>query len=158
MPFNTEAKIEIRNDSSTLIRNLFFQIGYYEENARTEVEPTFHAQYRRTNPTSSESVPLLEARGKGWLAGVKLDIQNREWWLKPPLREIFLPRGFGLGLLEGWETIVVDGAEPIVGTGAEDYFSGGLLLQRRALLHADTRMHEAKLLDGPGVRLPSASG
>ena len=38
-----------------------------------------------------------------------------------------LPRGFGLGLLEGWEQIVVDGdpSTALSGTGAEDYFSGG---------------------------------
>ena len=67
----------------------------------------------------------LEAEGTGWFAGLKLDVQNRSWWLKPPLRHIALPRGLGLGLLEGWETIVVDNddATPIKGTGAEDYVS-----------------------------------
>jgi hypothetical protein len=40
---------------------------------------------------------------------------------------MFIPRGLGLGLLEGWESIRVDGEEQpsIVGTGGEDYFSGG---------------------------------
>jgi hypothetical protein len=53
-------------------------------------------------------------------------MQNREWWLRPPVREISFPRGFGLGMMEGWEMIYRDGeANPSVrGTGAEDYFSG----------------------------------
>jgi hypothetical protein len=45
------------------------------------------------------------------------------------LREIVLPRGAGLGLLEGWETIQVDGDEPQMGTGAEDWFNGGFYFQ-----------------------------
>ena len=58
--------------------------------------------------------------------GCHLNMQNREWWLRPPLREISFPRGFGLGMMEGWETITRDGeTEPSVrGTGTEDYFNG----------------------------------
>jgi hypothetical protein len=128
MPFNTEAIVEIANDSDSTVSDLFFQIGYYEEPERAETEPTFHAQYRQQDATAGDGpVILLEAFGRGWLAGIKADIQNRSWWLKPPLRDIALPRGFGLGVLEGWETMVVDGDQTaaIVGTGAEDYFSGG---------------------------------
>jgi hypothetical protein len=128
MPFNTEAILEIANDSDAPVRYLFFQVGYYEEPPREEPAPTFHAQYRQEDPTTpGEPVVLLEATGRGWLAGLKVDVQNRAWWLRPPLRDILLPRGLGLGLLEGWETMVVDGdrAAPLVGTGAEDYFSGG---------------------------------
>jgi len=128
MPFNTQAIIEIANDSDMAVRDLFFQVGYYEEPARTESEPTFHAQYRLENGTANDGpVLLLKALGRGWLAGIKVDVQNRSWWLKRPLAEIILPRGFGLGLLEGWETIIVDGdhRDPLLGTGAEDYFSSG---------------------------------
>jgi hypothetical protein len=128
MPFNTEAIIEIANDSDAAVRELFFQVGYYEEPARAEPAPTFHAQYRHENATVNDGpVVLLQARGRGWLAGVKIDVQNCSWWLKLPLKDIVLPRGFGLGLLEGWETIIVDGdrANLLLGTGAEDYFSGG---------------------------------
>ena len=128
MPFNTAAIVEIANDSDRPVRDLFFQVGYQEEPARAEPEPTFHAQYRNEDPeANSGPVVLLQAVGRGWLAGIKVDLQNRSWWLKLPLKDIVLPRGFGLGLLEGWETMVVDGdtAAPLVGTGAEDYFSGG---------------------------------
>ncbi len=69
----------------------------------------------------------LHAVGAGRFAGLRVDLQARDWWLKLPLSEIALPRGFGLGILEGWEEIVVDGdrAEALSGTGTEDYFSGG---------------------------------
>lgn len=128
MPFNTGAIIEIQNDSTHPIRYLFFQIGYLVEPPRDAPRPTFHAQFRREAPAAPRRpFTVLSARGRGWLAGVRMDLQNRTWWLKPPLREIFLPRGFGLGILEGWETITVDGdAEAsLTGTGVEDYFSCG---------------------------------
>jgi hypothetical protein len=126
MPFNTGAILEIANDSDTMVRDLFFQVGYHEEPPRAEPAPTFHAQHRQADPRASEGpVTVLEAAGRGWLAGLKVDLQTTGWWLKLPLRDIALPRGFGLGLLEGWETIVVDDDPPLVGTGAEDYFSGG---------------------------------
>lgn len=126
MPFNNGAVIEIENGSASTLRNLFFQIGYYEEPPRAR-RPTLHAQFRRECPTEpGRPFVVLQARGKGWLAGVRMDFQTRAWWLKPPWRDVVLPRGFGLGVLEGWETITVDAAtEPLIGTGAEDYFSGG---------------------------------
>jgi hypothetical protein len=126
MPFNDGAVIEIENQSPSPLRNLFFQIGSYEETARAEREPTLHARFRRENPTTPDRpVQVARAAGRGWFVGLKVDAQNRSWWLKPPLKEIALPRGLGLGLLEGWETVTVDGGPPISGTGAEDYFSGG---------------------------------
>lgn len=128
MPFNTGAVIEIWNDSTQPLRDLFFQIGYYVEAARAAREPTLHAQFRREAPTApGKPCSVLRARGTGWLAGLRIDIQNRAWWLKLPLREMFLPRGFGLGILEGWETITIDDDQgsSLVGTGMEDYFSGG---------------------------------
>jgi hypothetical protein len=126
MPFNEGAVVEIENQSARSLRNLFFQIGYYEEPPRAEHEPTLHARFRRENPTHERSsVEVVRAIGHGWFAGLKVDIQNRSWWLRPPLKEIALPRGLGLGLLEGWETVTVDGGPPNSGTGAEDYFSGG---------------------------------
>lgn len=128
MPFNSEALIEIQNDSNQPLQNLFFQVGYYLEAPRAAPEPTLHAQFRREAPTrQGRPFTVLSARGSGWLAGLRVDIQNREWWLKPPLHEIALPRGFGLGILEGWETVTIDGEEEasLTGTGMEDYFSGG---------------------------------
>lgn len=128
MPFNTGARIELVNDSTQPVRDLFYQVGYYEEPQRKTPEATFHAQSRRQRFDRDEpSLVVLDVAGRGWFAGLTLDIQNHDWWLRPPFRQIALPRGFGLGLLEGWETMVIDGAseDAVVGTGAEDYFSGG---------------------------------
>ncbi len=132
MPFNSAARIELTNESTRPVRFLFFQVGYYEEPERSAPEATFHAQYRRERLSRNDpSFTVLKASGRGWLAGITMDLQNRDWWLRPPFRQMFLPRGAGLGLLEGWETIVVDGqeADSLVGTGAEDYFSGGFYFQ-----------------------------
>jgi hypothetical protein len=126
MPFNDGAVLEVDNQSDRRVRNLFFQVGYYEETARAAPAATLHATFRRESPTRGPvPVDVVQAAGKGWFAGLTMQVQNRSWWLKPPLRAIVLPRGLGLGLLEGWETIVVDGVDHHVGTGAEDYFSGG---------------------------------
>ena len=128
MPFNTRAIIELQNESARTLRNLFFQVGYYHEPARTERAPTFHAQFRCARPTEP-GVPftVLNARGAGSFVGLRMDVQNREWWLRPPFLEIPVPRGFGLGCLEGWETVIIDeqATNPLTGTGAEDYFSAG---------------------------------
>lgn len=86
---------------------------------------TFHAQYRRHRSVPREPLVLLEAAGQGHFVGLCLDLQCDEWWLRPPLREIALPRGFGLGVLEGWESFAVDGEPAVMGTGGEDYFGGG---------------------------------
>jgi Protein of unknown function (DUF2961) len=132
MPFHESAVIEIANESGRTLRALFFQIAYYEEPNRQEREPTFHAQYRQQRRTKpGEPFVALQAKGRGRLAGVKIDMQSRAWWLKPPLRHIPLPRGFGLGVLEGWETITVDDdrAAGMSGTGGEDYFLGGFYFQ-----------------------------
>jgi hypothetical protein len=48
-----------------------------------------------------------------------------------PLAAIF-PNAFGMGMLEGWESIYVDGetAPSIPGTGNEDYFNSGFYFSK----------------------------
>jgi hypothetical protein len=128
MPFNVQAIVEIENQSRAALRDFFFQIGFYREPEPSAGLQTFHAQWRRTCPTAlGRPHQALEARGRGRFVGLKLDMQNRSWWLRPPLAAMVIPRGLGIGLLEGWESIRVDGedAPSIIGTGGEDYFSGG---------------------------------
>jgi Protein of unknown function (DUF2961) len=140
MPFGVRAVVEIENQSTRPVRQLFFQIGYRRELVRAEPLETFHATWRRENPTTPGRPYLaLDAKGRGRFVGMKLDAQNREWWLKPPWSHVMMPRGFGLGMLEGWEAIRVDGeaAPSIVGTGGEDYFSGGFYFAGGAF-HAPT--------------------
>ena len=125
MPFNDGAILELRNDSTRPIKYVFYQIGYYLEPEQRDPEPTLHIQFRRENPTDPErAFVALDVKGKGWLAGITLAMQNRSWWLRPPLKSVALPRGFGMGFLDGWENIEVDG-KLMAGTGAEDYFNGG---------------------------------
>jgi len=128
MPFRRRARIEVHNQAQRRLRFLFFHVGYYEQALPDGALETFHAQWRRQDPTvQGEPFRALEARGRGRLVGVKLDMQCRELWLKPPLRHAVFPRGLGLGMLEGPERVCLDDEpEPsIVGTGAEDFFLGG---------------------------------
>jgi len=128
MPFDQRAVIEVENQSDRDLRLLVFQIGYFEDDAPHQDLQTFHAQWRRENPTTEgKSFTALEAAGKGRLVGLKLDMQNRSWWLSPNIKKMLFPRGLGLGMLEGPETISIDGesAPSIVGTGTEDFFQGG---------------------------------
>jgi len=128
MPFGERAVIEVENQSKRTLRLLVYQIGYYEEDCPPGPLQTLHVQWRRQNPTlHGQPFVALEARGAGELIGVKVDLQNRSWWLRPPLRHIFFPRGLGLGMLEGAETIEIDGdgARRALGTGTEDFFHGG---------------------------------
>ena len=128
MPFTSRARIEVENQGSKALKMFFYQIGYYENSERSQPLQTFHAQWKRECPTTlGQPYKILDAKGRGRFVGLKLDMQNLEWWLKPPIKDIALPQGFGLGMLEGWETMFVDGEEKpsIKGTGTEDYFSGG---------------------------------
>ena len=126
MPFETSARLDVTNEGSTPVDPLFYQVTYSERPA-AEHRLRFHAQWRRQNPTQRGSpYVILDARGQGHYVGCHLFMQNREWWLRPQLRQIIFPYGFGLGLLEGRESIHVDSeTQPsISGTGTEDYFNG----------------------------------
>jgi hypothetical protein len=127
MPYANGARLEITNEGSSTVDPLFYNITYQE---RTEAPPSdlrFHAHWRRENPTRKEvRYTILDAEGSGHYVGCHLNLQNREWWLRPPVKEIKFPRGFGLGMLEGWETIYRDGegTPSVHGTGTEDYCNG----------------------------------
>lgn len=80
MPFNNGARIELVNDSPRPVRDLFYQLSYYEEPDRTEPEPTFHAMYRQDEePSGGAPFVALQAGGRGWLAGLRVDLQNHSW-------------------------------------------------------------------------------
>ncbi len=126
MPFAEQAVIELSNESKRAIRYLFFQVGYHSDPGIQGPPATFHAHYRQARARAGDPpIPLLQATGSGRFVGTKMDLQAASWWLRPPLHHIAIPRGLGLGLLEGWENVQVDGAEPISGTGLEDFFNGG---------------------------------
>jgi hypothetical protein len=127
MPYANGARLEITNEAPSVVDPFFYNIAYQELAEAPPGSLRFHAQWRRENPTR-RSVPytILNAEGSGHYVGCHLNMQNREWWLRPPVRAISFPRGFGLGMMEGWEMIYRDGeTQPsISGTGTEDYFNG----------------------------------
>lgn len=128
MPYAAGARIEIRNTGRRVVDPLFYNVTYYELDAPVEGGLRFHAQWRHENPTRpGQPYTLLEAHGSGQYVGCQLFMQNREWWLRPPLSAIVFPRGAGIGMLEGYERIWVDGESTpsVIGTGTEDYFNAG---------------------------------
>lgn len=128
MPYVSGARLEMTNEGTATIDPIFYQVTFDELDAPLETDLRFHAHWRRENPTQP-GVPytLLETRGQGHFVGCHVAMQNREWWLRPPLGDIIFPHGFGLGMLEGPECIWVDGEETpsVQGTGTEDYFNAG---------------------------------
>jgi len=138
MPFVSGCRIEVVNQAPAPLPALFFQIEYLE--MKEQPSPLrFHAQWRRENPTTYR-VPyrVLEAQGEGNFAGMHLFMQNATKWLNPQrmvgkLKEsgsvlgAVFPEALGMGILEGWERIYVDGetTPSVTGTGTEDYFNSG---------------------------------
>ena len=127
MPYADGARLEITNEGTAEVEPFFYNITYLELNEGAPSALRIHAAWQRENPTQ-HGVPytILYAEGRGHYVGCHLNLQNLEWWLRPPVKEIPFPRGFGLGMMEGWETIYRDGeAQPsVIGTGTEDYFNG----------------------------------
>jgi hypothetical protein len=143
MPFNQGCRIEITNQAANTCQAFFFQVQYLE--LPEQPSPLrFHAQWRRQNPTlPGKPYRVLEAQGNGHFAGLHLWMQKTGWWLNPanmvaraketgsPVSAIF-PEAVGMGMLEGWESVYVDGEETpsIPGTGNEDYFNSGFYFSK----------------------------
>lgn len=131
MPFQRHARIEVTNENDVPYRQ-YFHVDY--EIYREALPPGtvhFHAQWRRTNPTSSwdprvvvnspeadvanlgaesgANYVILEAKGRGHYVGCNVSVTNFQgtWWG------------------EGDDMIFIDGEEwppSVHGTGSEDYF------------------------------------
>jgi hypothetical protein len=143
MPFSSGCRIEVTNEADAPCPAFFFQVQY-SELAEQPSPLRFHAQWRRENPTTHR-VPyrVLEAEGEGHFAGMHLWMQKSGWWFNPAqmirraretgsaLSALF-PEAAGMGMLEGWESIYVDGEETpsIPGTGNEDYFNSGFYFSK----------------------------
>ncbi len=128
MPFSKGMRVTFTQEGRTPVPLFFYGMGYYELNP-ADVNPLrFHASWRRQALVpEGEPFTLLEAEGRGYYAGVHLSTQNRDVWLRPPVTDWMLPRGLGLGHLEGWEELFVDGETKSrhQGTGHEEYFNTG---------------------------------
>jgi len=143
MPFGREARIEVTNEGAAPCPAFFFQVQYRE--IETQPSPLrFHAQWRCENPTQPQ-VPyrVLDAEGSGHFCGMHLWMQHYGWWLDPArmidraretgsIVSAVFPEALGMGMLEGWESIYVDGESipSIPGTGNEDYFNSGFYFSK----------------------------
>jgi hypothetical protein len=133
MPFSKQSKIEVVNEGDEPLNNLYFHIDYEELPTLDDDVGTFHAQWRRENPTRAvlpkggrledrysegvnltgdENYVILEAEGSGNYVGCVLNVDNLEggWWG------------------EGDDMVFVDGERwppSLHGTGTEEVFGGG---------------------------------
>lgn len=111
MPFRKKCKITMENINHKESMRLYYQVDY----TLTEIgddEAYFHAQFRRSNPTTGSLHTLLDnVKGKGQYVGCYLawNVNNNAWWG------------------EGEIKFYMDGDTQyptINGTGTEDYFCG----------------------------------
>ena len=116
MPFSESCKIEVINASNEPISSFYAMIGYYVfEEGLDDVKLRFHAKWRRENPTQEgKPYTILEAEGKGFYTGTRLNMQS-------------LRRERGFTYLEGNFEVKVDDEETLSygSTGTEDYFLSG---------------------------------
>ncbi len=121
MPYASGARMDVTNEGSSVVDPFFYNVTYQELPEGPPSPLRFHAFWRRENPTR-RGVPytILNAEGSGHYVGCHLNMQNREWWLRPPLRAIMFPRGFGLGMMEGWETIYARWGDRTLSEGYRD--------------------------------------
>jgi hypothetical protein len=135
MPFGSEARISLENESSLHQVNVYFYVDFEEFDELEDDLGRFHAQWRRENPCDGESLEqgrtnlehlesghnltgkgnytILEAEGQGHYVGCILSITN--------LRESAQWNWYG----EGDDMIFVDRDSwppTLHGTGTEDYF------------------------------------
>jgi hypothetical protein len=126
MPFRKRAMIEIENGWDRKADLVFFGINWYRVPDLPDDVLYFHALWRRTNPTiEGEPHVVAEIKGRGNFAGVQLFLQNRSEFLFKDIFTLMQPEGFGMGNLEGWEEIFIDGEFVQHGTGTEEYFNAG---------------------------------
>ncbi len=134
MPFARGFEIELVQEGSLPVPMVFWGVGYFALDPETQAPSAlrFHARFvRESLVPRGAPFTFLETEGRGHYVGVHLSTQNRDLWLRPPLDELLMPRGFGLGHLEGWEELFVDGAlshggvSAHRGTGHEEYFNAG---------------------------------
>ena len=111
MPFRKKCKITMENLNHREAMRLYYQVDY----TLTEIgedEAYFHAQFRRSNPTTGSLHTLVDnIKGKGQYVGCYMawNVNNNVWWGEGEIK--FFMDG--------------DTQYPTInGTGTEDYFCG----------------------------------
>ena len=154
MPFESNARIEIVNESEYPIGGFFYHIDYEEHLELPDDILTFHAKWCRENPcdgwmdqsqryvdgwreriretvnlSAADNYVILKAKGRGHYVGCNLSVHNLcgRWWG------------------EGDDMILVDdeGWPPSIhGTGSEDYFCNAWGMQNKCYPYAGASLHE----------------
>jgi hypothetical protein len=118
MPFEKSARIQIVNETGQEVYAFYYQVDYQSlEGYLDRNVAYFHAYWHRDIRTNYDSnYTILRTTGRGHVVGVNLNIQSYNK---------------SLSFLEGNEMVFVDGEvkAAIVGTGTEDFFSGGWYFQ-----------------------------
>lgn len=114
MPFEKSARMEVINETGREVYAFYYQIDYQSvEGYLDRSVAYFHASWNRDIRTDYDSnYMILNTTGQGHVVGVNLNIQSYDG---------------SFSFLEGNEMIYTDGEinPSIVGTGTEDFFSGG---------------------------------
>ena len=137
MPFHDGANLTIESEHGEDVM-CFYQIDYNEKPVDSEIA-TFHAQWRRTNPTElgEDHVLLDDVRGEGQYVGTYLawTALGDHWWG------------------EGEMKFYLDGDDEyptLCGTGAEDYVGGAwCFLPTSAESLADQETYSTSFLGFP---------
>jgi hypothetical protein len=117
MPFRKKCRITIENINKAEAMRLYYQVNYTLTTVGEDVA-YFHAQYRRSNPSTNSLHTILDGvKGKGQYVGTYMGIgvNNNGWWG------------------EGEIKFFMDGDKEyptIAGTGTEDYFCGSYNFDR----------------------------
>ena len=134
MPFKRKAVIALENEGRLPVKMFFYQVTYLQlDRDLPEETPYFHCRWHRESCSRNDPpYTILEAEGRGFYLGCHLDMQGKGWPWRLNLARISLPEGYGMGVLEGWETIWIDDADApnVHGTGGEDYFNGAWYFTR----------------------------
>ncbi len=148
MPFRQRARLVLENQGRLPVRLFFYQVTWLKlDREPPEETPYFHCLYsRRRLKRGGPPCTVLDARGRGFYLGCHLDMQGAGYPWGPNPFKWFMPEGFGMGMLEGWERIWIDRGEEeepnVHGTGGEDYFNGAWYFTRVpsvSLTHGVTR-------------------
>jgi hypothetical protein len=112
MPFDHAARIELVSERSGGDPILIQSELVLSSKGKTAEEGTFHATWRRENPTTTgKPFTYLDAVGRGQMVGAILQAQGKE-----PGQTYFF---------EGDEEATIDGEIAFHGTGSETSFNGG---------------------------------
>jgi hypothetical protein len=128
MPFRRAIRFELFNASARPAYMVFYQVNHFALEDLPASCPYFMASWRRQDPTANGApYVILDRRGAGWHVGCNLQAQARQALLAGSWADIPFPKGWGLGMLEGWERIYVDDeqAPSFHGTGHEEFFDAG---------------------------------